>query len=108
MLIDQAEFANVLVLNKTDLVSSEQLGNLKELLGKLNPGARIIESQHGAVNLEFLLNTKTFDLDSASMHPGWPTELSGVSHTPETEEYGISSFWVLVKGFYLSYHDREL
>ncbi|CAE7211828.1 unnamed protein product [Symbiodinium microadriaticum] len=92
LLIDQAEFANVLVLNKTDLVSSEQLGNLKELLGKLNPGARIVESQHGAVNLEFLLNTKTFDLDSASMRPGWQTELSGVSHTPETEEYGISSF----------------
>ncbi|CAE7567966.1 unnamed protein product [Symbiodinium sp. CCMP2456] len=92
LLIDQAEFANVLVLNKTDLVSTEQLGDLKQLLVKLNPGARIIESQHGAVDLEFLLNTKTFDLDSASMHPGWQTELSGVPHTPETEEYGISSF----------------
>ena len=92
LLIDQAEFANVLVLNKTDLVSSDELGDLRQLLRKLNPGAHIIESQHGVVNLELLLNTKTFDLDSASMHPGWQVELSGVAHTPETEEYGISSF----------------
>ena len=92
LLIDQAEFANVLVLNKTDLVSSEQLEHLKGLVRKLNPGARIIESQHGVVDLEFLLNTKTFDMDSASMHPGWQAELRGVPHTPESEEYGISSF----------------
>eukprot|EP00931_Biecheleriopsis_adriatica_P083447 TRINITY_DN5702_c0_g1_i3.p1 TRINITY_DN5702_c0_g1~~TRINITY_DN5702_c0_g1_i3.p1 ORF type:complete len:557 (-),score=97.86 TRINITY_DN5702_c0_g1_i3:85-1755(-) len=92
LLIDQAEFANVLVLNKTDLVSSDQLEDLKRLFGKLNPGARIIESQHGVVNLEFLLNTKAFDMHSASMHPGWKREMDGVQHKPETEEYGIGSF----------------
>jgi len=92
LLLDQAEFANVLVLNKTDLVSSDDLGDLKKLFKKLNPGARIIESQHGVVDPKLLLNTKTFDMESASMLPGWQAELSGVQHKPETEEYGISSF----------------
>lgn len=92
LLVDQVEFANVLVLNKTDLISSDVLVELKRILGKLNPGARIVESQYGVVNLEFLLNTKTFDLKSASMLPGWNAELSGVQHNPESEEYGISSF----------------
>jgi len=92
LLVDQVEFANVLVLNKTDLVSSNELANLKQLLKKLNPGAHIIESQYGAVDPKLLLNTKAFDLKSASMLPGWKAELSGEQHKPETEEYGISSF----------------
>jgi hypothetical protein len=91
-LVDQVEFANVLVLNKTDLASSDQLVELKRIFKKLNPGASIIESQFGVVNTRFLLNTKSFDLSSASMLPGWQIELSGVQHKPETEEYGISSF----------------
>merc|ERR1712050_493976 len=62
LLVDQVEFANVLVLNKTDLVSSNELVNLKQLLKKLNPGARIIESQYGVVDPKLLLNTKAFDL----------------------------------------------
>jgi len=92
LLIDQVEFANVLILNKTDLVSSNELSKLKEICKKLNPGARIIESQYGVVEPQSLLNTKTFDLHSASMLPGWKAELSGVQHTSETVEYGISSF----------------
>mmetsp|Transcript_87122 Transcript_87122/g.154186 ORF Transcript_87122/g.154186 Transcript_87122/m.154186 type:complete len:564 (+) Transcript_87122:51-1742(+) len=92
LLIDQAEFANVLVLNKTDLVSSDELQDLRRLFKKLNPGAHIIESQNGVVNPKLVLNTQTFDMDSASMLPGWKAELSGVQHKPESEEYGISSF----------------
>lgn len=92
LLVDQVEFANVLVLNKTDLISSDQLSELRQVLEKLNPGARIMESQHGVVNPKFLLNTKSFDLKSASMLPGWQKELAGVQHRPETEEYGIFSF----------------
>lgn len=92
LLIDQVEFANVLVLNKTDLVSRRELEELKRLLERLNPGARILESKFGAVDPKCILNTKTFDLESASMMPGWTAELKGVQHKPETEEYGISSF----------------
>jgi hypothetical protein len=62
------------------------------LFAKLNPGARVIESQYGVVDSKLLLNTKSFDLHAASMFPGWKAELSGVQHKPETEEYGISSF----------------
>mmetsp|Transcript_18461 Transcript_18461/g.50691 ORF Transcript_18461/g.50691 Transcript_18461/m.50691 type:complete len:395 (-) Transcript_18461:141-1325(-) len=92
LLAEQAEFANVLVLNKTDLVSPEELAVLKGILKKLNPGANVIESQWGVVTPTSLLNTETFDLNSASMLPGWKAELSGVQHKPETEEYGIFSF----------------
>jgi len=91
LLVDQAEFANVLVLNKTDLVSPKELGRLRGILRKLNPGARVVESQFGVVSPRLLLNTGSFDLEAASMAPGWLQELEG-GHKPETEEYGISSF----------------
>jgi len=91
LLVEQAEFANVLVLNKTDLVSSEELGRLKSVLRKLNAGAQIIESQFGAVSPQSLLNTRSFDMEAASMSKGWIQELTQ-GHKPETEEYGISSF----------------
>jgi hypothetical protein len=68
------------------------LDKLAGVFKKLNPGARIIQSQFGAVDPKSILNTKTFDLKSASMMPGWKAELKGVQHKPETEEYGISSF----------------
>jgi len=92
LLIDQAEFANVLVLNKTDLISSDELDTLEQILKKLNPGACLVKSQFGVVSLDLLLNTKAFDITSASMLPGWKVELQGIHHKPETEEYGISSF----------------
>jgi len=94
LLIEQAEFANVLVLNKTDLVSCEQLDCLEGILRRLNPGARIIKSQFGVVSPKLLMNTRSFDIGAASMLPGWAAELQGKgsNHKPETEEYGISSF----------------
>lgn len=94
LLIEQAEFANVLVLNKTDLVSCSELERLKGIFRKLNPGASLIESQFGVVSPKSLMNTRSFDLESSSMLPGWAAELSGSgsNHKPETEEYGISSF----------------
>jgi G3E family GTPase len=92
LLIDQVEFANVLVLNKTDLVSSDELGTLRRIFEKMNPGARIIESRFGVVDPKALVNTKSFDMNSASMLPGWKAELHGIKHIPETEEYGITSF----------------
>lgn len=91
LLIDQIEFANVLVLNKTDLVEDEDVQELKEVLHKLNPDATIIESIQSQVPLTDILDTGLFDYDKASQGAGWIKELNE-EHTPETEEYGISSF----------------
>lgn len=91
LLIDQIEFANVLVLNKIDLVDKESVLELKAVLHKLNPEARIIESDHSQVAINEILDTKLFDFEEASQGAGWIKELTE-EHTPETEEYGISSF----------------
>ncbi len=91
LLIDQVEFANVIVLNKTDLVTPSELVTMRGVLTKLNPGARIVESAFSRVPLSAVLNTGLFSLDSAASSPGWLQELRG-THTPETEEYGIASF----------------
>ncbi len=96
LLTDQIEFANVLILNKTDLMSREQVGELKAILHKLNPKARLIESEFSKVDPAQILNTHLFDFDEASQSAGWIQELqnhqNGIGHTPETEEYGLSSF----------------
>ena len=92
LLIDQIEFANVILLNKSDLVSKEHLGILKAALHKLNPSSRIIESSYSKVDLSEILNTGLFDFEEAEQSAGWLEELNKEEHTPETEEYGISSF----------------
>lgn len=89
LLVDQIEFANVLVLNKTDLVSADDCSRVEALLKRLNPRARLICSQHGQVSPAEILNTGRFDFEQASTYEEW---LSGEIHTPETEEYGVSSF----------------
>lgn len=91
LLTDQIEFANVIILNKTDLISPDGKDVLKALLKKLNPDAKVIESQFGKVPLTEILNTGLFDFEKASESAGWIKELQN-EHTPETEEYGISSF----------------
>lgn len=91
LLTDQLEFANVIVLNKTDLVSPEQLGLLRSMIRKLNADARIITSEKGQVPLSDILHTRLFDFEKTSQQAGWMEELNK-THTPETEEYGISSF----------------
>lgn len=92
LLTDQIEFANVIILNKTDLVSSQEVGVLKSVIHKLNANARVIESSFGKVPLTDLLNTQLFDFEETSQSAGWIEELNKPHHTPETEEYGISSF----------------
>ena len=92
LLTDQVEFANVIILNKTDLVNADQLNMLKSVLHKLNPGARIINSEFGRVASSDILNTGLFDFEEAQSSAGWQKELEKGTHTPETEEYGISSF----------------
>lgn len=91
LLTDQIEFANIIILNKTDLVSKKNIKELKAVFKKLNPDAKIIESQFGKVDPNELLNTGLFDFNKASQSAGWIKELQN-EHTPETEEYGISSF----------------
>lgn len=92
LLTDQIEFANVIILNKTDLVTKEHLAVLKSAIQKLNPVARIIESSYSKVAPKEILNTGIFDFDEAEQSAGWIEELNKEEHTPETEEYGISSF----------------
>ncbi len=91
LLIDQVEFANVLVLNKTDLVSDEELGRLLAILRHLNPDAELVTSVRGVVAPRVVLGRGLFDFAAAEAAPGWQKELAG-EHIPETEEYGISSF----------------
>ncbi len=91
LLIDQVEFADVIVINKTDTVSSGELMRLESVLRILNPAARIVHAQYGRVPLDHILNTGFFDMEAAESSAGWVRELNGI-HTPETEEYGISSF----------------
>ncbi len=92
LLTDQIEFANVIILNKTDLVDKATLGILKAAIHKLNPSARIIESSFSKVSPGEILNTGLFDFDEAEQSAGWIEELNKDGHTPETDEYGIGSF----------------
>jgi G3E family GTPase len=91
LLTEQIEFANVIILNKTDLVTAAQLGELRAVIQKLNPLAKITESEFGRVPSREILNTGLFDFEVASGSAGWKRELEN-EHTPETEEYGIGSF----------------
>lgn len=92
LLTDQVEFANIIILNKRDLVSPEHLKKLKGAIQTLNPTARIIESSYSKVASHEILNTGLFSYEEAAQSAGWIEELQKDEHTPETEEYGISSF----------------
>ncbi|RKN38633.1 GTP-binding protein [Micromonospora endolithica] len=89
LLVDQIEFADVLVVNKTDLIGAEELAVVEALLTRLNPAARQVRAVHGHVAPAEILHTGRFDLQRAETAPGWVAELNG-GHVPETEEYGIS------------------
>ena len=91
LLTDQIEFANVIILNKTDLVNKETVGVLKAAISRLNPGAQVIESEFGKIPVSKIVNTNTFDYAEAESSAGWQRELNN-EHVPETEEYGIGSF----------------
>lgn len=95
LLIDQVEFCDVLVLNKTDLVTNEALDKLEHILRTLQPDAKIIKTTQSQVDINDVLDTGRFDFEKASNSAGWIKELTEgghETHTPETEEYGMSSF----------------
>lgn len=90
LLMDQIEFADVIVLNKLDLAPAAEADRLRAALARLNPVARIVPAIHGTVEPRDVLGTGLFDVERAQQAPGWVMELNG-DHVPETEEYGISS-----------------
>ncbi|WP_139976385.1 MULTISPECIES: zinc metallochaperone GTPase ZigA [Brucella/Ochrobactrum group] len=93
LLVEQIEFADVVVLNKISTASEEERDLACKVIRSLNPDARIEEVDFGKVPLEAILDTKRFDFNKAHEHPLWYKELHGfASHTPETEEYGVRSF----------------
>ncbi|MGW9778218.1 GTP-binding protein [Staphylococcus hominis] len=95
LLIDQVEFCDVLVLNKTDLVTNEALDKLEHILRTLQPDAKIIKTTQSQVDINDVLDTGRFDFEKASNSAGWIKELTEgghETHTPETEEYGMNSF----------------
>ncbi|GAB2482344.1 GTP-binding protein [Algoriphagus taiwanensis] len=91
LLTDQIEFANVILLNKCDLVAAEQAEELEAILRKLNPRAQVIRTEKGKAPLDKILNTGLYDEALESASAAWMEELEK-EHTPETEEYGIRSF----------------
>ena len=91
LLTDQVEFANVILLNKVDLVSKSELKLLSEIIHKLNPEAKLIKTNHSKVDFDEVINTNMFDFEKAEASAGWIKELEN-EHIPETEEYGIGSF----------------
>jgi len=97
LLVDQVEFADVILISKTDLVDETHVANLTAILKSLNTSAKIIPIDKGNVNIAQVLGTQLFNFEKAQLAPGWLKEMRG-EHTPETEEYGISSF---------SYHARR-
>jgi G3E family GTPase len=96
LLTDQVEFADVIILNKADLVNEYQLGELRAIIKSLNPVAKIIDSSFSKISPSEIINTKSFDFEKAEASAGWIQEIenrnAGKDHTPETDEYGISSF----------------
>ncbi|WP_291787500.1 GTP-binding protein, partial [Cecembia sp.] len=92
LLTDQIEFANVILINKADLVPQETLKELSAIIQKLNPEAKVMVTSQSKINSREILNTGLFDFEKASNSAGWQAELEKEQHTPETEEYGISSF----------------
>ena len=91
LLVDQVEFADLILISKTDLVNTEDLERLKAILKTLNTDAKLLPIEHGNVDIDKVLNTGLFDFERARQAPGWLKEMRG-EHIPETEEYGIGSF----------------
>jgi G3E family GTPase len=91
LLVDQVEFADVIVLNKTDLVTPERLIELEGTIRSLNPEAVLVSAERGRVPLAEILDTKRFDFERAARAPGWLRVLRG-EESSETDEYGITSF----------------
>ena len=113
LLVDQVEFADIILISKTDLVNKTDIEKLKAIIKNLNTHARIIPISKGNISPDVILSAGLFDFERAQQAPGWLKELRG-EHIPETEEYGISSFVYKArrpfypKKFYDFLHSKEL
>lgn len=93
LLVEQIEFADVIVLNKVSTATEQQRDLARKIIAALNSQAAIVEVDHGRVPLGTVIDTGLFDFERAQTHPLWFKELNGFTdHVPETEEYGIRSF----------------
>ncbi len=93
LLTDQIEFADVVILNKVDDATVDQVDAARKIIRSLNADAKIIETNHSDVSPDYILDTGLFDFEKAHEHPMWAKELYGFAdHVPETEEYGVQSF----------------
>ena len=88
LLCDQVEFANVIVINKCDLISMDEKGRIESVIKQMNPSAKLIESVHSKIPLEYVLGTGLFSLTEVETHARWLKEARIGEHTPETIEYG--------------------
>lgn len=93
LLVEQIEFADVILLNKLDTATPEQVDTARKIIRSLNPDADLIETSQSRAPLDRVLDTGRFDYEKAQEHPLWFKELYGFKdHRPETQEYGVSSF----------------
>ncbi|KQV33387.1 MULTISPECIES: GTP-binding protein [unclassified Rhizobium] len=93
LLVEQIEFADVVVINKISDIGPKERSTVRAVVAALNPDARVIETDFGLLPLDAILDTCLFSEAKSARHPLWHKELYGWGdHTPETEEYGISSF----------------
>lgn len=91
LLVDQVEFADIILISKTDLSTPADIERLTAVLKTLNTDAKIVPITQGQVNIDEVLSTGLFNFERAQQAPGWLKEMRG-EHVPETEEYGIGSF----------------
>ena len=92
-LVEQIEFANVILINKIDLICNQELRTVEEITRGLNARAKIIKTKHSQVYLKEVLGSQLFNFEEAKDHPLWAHEHDDLkNHSPETEEYGIRSF----------------
>ena len=103
LLVDQIEFADVILISKTDLVEKADIERLVAIIKTLNTSAKIVPISQGNVEIDAVLNTGLFDFEKAEQSPGWLQEMRG-EHVPETEEYGIASFSYLAR---LPFHPEK-
>ena len=93
LLTDQIEFADIVVLNKTNDAGAEKTDAARKIIRSLNADAEIVETNYSSVSIEKVMDTGLFDYEKAHDHPMWAKELYGFAdHVPETEEYGVSSY----------------
>ena len=91
LLVHQVEFADLILISKTDLATPSEIERLTAILKTLNTHAKVVPTSHGQIDINEVLNTGRFDFERAQQAPGWLKEMRG-EHVPETEEYGIASF----------------